>query len=402
MYHGHVRVTVPEAEDLTGQVVDGRFEVIAKLGSGGMGTVYRANQASIGREVALKVIDRTLARDPATVTRFMREAKMASQLSHPNTVAVIEFGQDPSGLIYLVMELVRGQTLYDEVKANGAMGVERVARIGLQLVDALEAAHALSIIHRDLKLENVMLLEGGRDLVKILDFGLARSFTDDSTRATATGIIAGTPRYLPPEVLDGATPAPAQDLYALGVILGELAVGGQLWDAPTFESLYAVKVSGMPPVLDRVQPELRGLVSRMLAPSPAERPPHAEIRSALVSLERGGTGGARHARAQSPLALEPTGQVPAPLPISEPTPPPKVLPDSAFAPRPAPAPVKLEVEEGWREERDKRYAKAHAVRASSHIWWILTLVVLAALGVAGWYFVVRPHTHIVSSPHIRQ
>jgi serine/threonine-protein kinase len=395
-----MRVTVPEAEDLTGKVIDERFEVIAKLGSGGMGTVYRANQASIGREVALKVIDRTLARDPATVTRFMREAKLASQLSHPNTVGVIEFGQDPTGLIYLVMELVRGKTLFDALKESGPMTVERVARIGGQLVDALEAAHALSIVHRDLKLENVMLLDGGRDLVKILDFGLARSFTDDSSRATATGIIAGTPRYLAPEVLDGAQPAPAQDLYALGVMLGELAVGGTLWDAPTFESLYAIKISGLPPVLDKVHPELRGLVSRLLAPAPSERPAHAEIRAALVALERGGTG-ARLQRAQTPLALEPTGlnaPEPALLAKPEPSPPPRALPDSAFAPRAQAAP-KLEVEEGWREERDKRYARAHATRSGSHVWWILTLLVLVALGGAAWYFVIRPNTHIVTQPH---
>ena len=398
MYHGHVRVTVPEAEDLTGQVIDGRFEVIAKLGSGGMGTVYRANQASIGREVALKVIDRALARDPATVTRFMREAKMASQLSHPNTVGVIEFGQDPSGLIYLVMELVRGKNLFDVVKADGPMPIERIARIGVQLVDALEAAHALSIVHRDLKLENVMLLEGPRDHVKILDFGLARSFTDDSTRATATGIIAGTPRYLAPEALDGAQPAPAQDLYALGVLLGELAIGGTLWDAPTFESLYAIKVSGLPPVLDKVPFELRAVISQLLDPSPSKRPGHAQIRKALEGL---GRGGPRLARAQSPLALEPTGMLPTPPPEPEPEPPPKILPESAFAPKPQ-EPLELEVEEGWREERDERYRKANAVRPRSHVWWILTLLVLAALGGAAWYFVVRPAAHTVTNTHSRQ
>ncbi len=128
-------------DDLIGHIVDDRFEVVAAIGAGGMGRVYRATQRSIGREVALKVIDRAAEHDVATVKRFFREAQLASQLSHPNTVSIIEFGQHGDGRLYLAMELVRGQTLHELVK-SGPLPPARVARIGVQLCDALEVCWA--------------------------------------------------------------------------------------------------------------------------------------------------------------------------------------------------------------------------------------------------------------------
>ena len=328
-----VQVHGDDEDDLIGTVIDDRFEIVARLGQGGMATVYRAKQRSIGRDVALKLIDRKFEQDVATVKRFMREAKLASQLSHPNTVGVIEFGQDPDGRLYLAMELVRGRTLYDVAK-DGAMPLARVARIGAQLCDALEAAHALSIVHRDLKLENIMLLDApaGRDLIKVLDFGLARSFVEPDTRATATGVFAGTPKYMAPEVIEGAQPAPAQDLYALGVILGELASGASLWDAPTMESLFAAKVSGNPK-LDGIDPALRGLVEQLLVRIPGERPPHAEIRTRLLALEASQPVSLKESLAA--LALEPT-QLGSHGPPSISLEPPKRARQSSTAPPPAP------------------------------------------------------------------
>lgn len=277
-------IAVSEPENLVGTVIDGRFEIVDRLGAGGMGTVYRAKQRSIGRDVALKVIDRLFQADLTAVKRFMREAQVASALVHPNTVGVIEFGQSSSGRLYLVMELVRGKTLKDAAM-DGPLELSRVLRIGVQLCDALEAAHALGIIHRDLKLENVMLLDGPneRDHVKILDFGLARRTVEDS-RATATGLIAGTPRYLAPEVaLGNAEPAPPQDIYALGVVLGEIATGGMLWEGPTLEALFAAKLS-KPPKVESLQPALRSLVLRLLDRDPANRPTAGATRDALLAI----------------------------------------------------------------------------------------------------------------------
>ena len=273
-------VSMRDADDLVGTIVDGRFEILATLGKGGMGVVYRAKQRSIGREVALKLIDRRFDDDVVAVKRFLREAKLASQLAHPNTVGVIEFGQSEDGRLYLAMELVRGKTLHAIVK-DGALPLARVIRIGVQLCDALEAAHALGIVHRDLKLENVILLDGppDRDLVKVLDFGLARSLVDVDSRATASGLVSGTPRYLAPEVaLSGAEVAPDQDMYALGVLLGELATGGQLWEAPTIEALFTLKMHGTPK-LDAMDPSLRALVEKLLDPEPATRPTAPQTRA---------------------------------------------------------------------------------------------------------------------------
>jgi hypothetical protein len=275
----------PPKDDLIGAIVDDRFEVLAQIGKGGMGRVYRARQRSIGREVALKVIDRAAENDVAAVKRFFREAQLASQLSHPNTVSIIEFGQHADGRLYLAMELVRGRTLFDVVREAGALPAARVARIGVQLCDALEAAHALSIIHRDLKLDNVMLVEGARDHIKVLDFGLARSLADPESRATLTGVIAGTPRYLAPEVVThAAEPAPTQDVYALGVILGELAVGRELWKSPSIDALLAQKLEGKPD-LDGAAPALRALIEAMIAVDLAARPTVADARTQLLAIE---------------------------------------------------------------------------------------------------------------------
>ncbi len=322
-------VSVEDELDLAGQTI-GPYEIIAKIGAGGMGSVWRAKQRSLEREVAIKVIDRKLVRDVDTIKRFVREGKLASKLSHPNIVAIHELGQTPDGVLYLAMELVAGRTLH-AVIADGALPIARIQRIGTQLVDALEVAHAQSIVHRDLKPDNIMVLG---DQVKILDFGLARSFVDPSTRATATGVIAGTPRYLPPEVgLEGAPPAPAQDLYALGVILGEMAMGGPLWNAPTLESMFAQKLHA-PPAMDGVDPALRTLIEQLLVAAPGARPDHTEIRLALAALDP---------TARPPLlSVDPSVQA-APLT------------SSAFAPPRKPE-LGLELEREWLDEKAARQA----------------------------------------------
>ena len=274
-------ISVITAKDpVIGKLIDNRFEVVSRIGAGAMGTVYCAIQRSIGREVALKLIDPRYAQDVAAVKRFFREAQVASRLAHPNTVGVIEFGQDGDGTLYLVMELVRGRTLHEVLEQDGALPVSRLARIGIQLCDALEAAHAIAIVHRDLKLENVMLLDGGRDLVKVLDFGLARALGDSALHQTTIGLVSGSPRYMAPELgLAAAPPAPTHDLYSLGVCLAELAIGGPLWAAPTLEGLFAAKLDTTP-TLALVPAVLRPLVGQLLHPEAERRPTAAEARSA--------------------------------------------------------------------------------------------------------------------------
>ena len=277
------------ADDLTGTVIDGRFEVRALLGEGGMGSVYRAWQRSIGREVAIKLIDQRHSRDPMAVRRFLREARLASQLSQPNTVSVFDFGQAADGRLFIAMELIRGKTLAEVLEADGPFSVARAAWVGVQLCDALDAAHRLQIVHRDLKPANVVVLDEppGRDLIKVLDFGLAKSLTDAETQTTDTGLVVGTPRYMAPEVVMGEKPTPSSDLYAVGVILGELTTGKLLWDATSFPALAGQKLQGSP-VLAEIPSAIRGVVARLIMPEQARRPATAsEVRGLLRPLVMG-------------------------------------------------------------------------------------------------------------------
>jgi serine/threonine-protein kinase len=302
---GEKLVSIIAAEALIGTELDGRFLITAKLGEGGMGVVYRATQKSVGREIALKLLDKRFESDIAAVKRFFREAKVASSLSHPKTVQIFDFGQSADGRLYIAMELVNGRTLHDELAATGPLGPARVCEIGLQLCEAVEAAHAMTIVHRDLKLENVMLLDGEGDRVKVLDFGLARSLADPSMRATSTGVISGTPRYMAPEVLSGAEPTGAQDIYAIGVILGELAHGSQLWDAPTFTALFTEKLTSNDNALARVPLWLRSLVERIIDLEPLKRPTLVEIREDLLAIRAEFAAGTLHLRSRLTLELDP-------------------------------------------------------------------------------------------------
>ncbi len=274
------------ADDVVGQVIDGRFEIRAVLGEGGMGTVYRAWQRSIGRELAIKLIDRRFARDLMSVKRFLREARLASQLSHPHTVSVFDFGQCADGRLFIAMELIRGRTLQELVDAEGAFAHGRALRIGVQLCDALQAAHKLDIIHRDLKLANVIVLDDapGRDLIKVLDFGLAKSAAEVETTGTQSGIVVGTPRYMAPEVAAGAPPAPGGDLYAVGVMLGEMVMGKPLWTETNFAALMAQKQKPGPVIRNFPDP-IRPILAALIDPDPANRPASAdEVRTTLLAL----------------------------------------------------------------------------------------------------------------------
>ncbi|HTM20606.1 MAG TPA: serine/threonine-protein kinase, partial [Kofleriaceae bacterium] len=293
------------ADDLVGQVVDGRFEIRDLLGEGGMGTVYRAWQRSIGREVAIKLIDRRYARDLMAVKRFLREARLASQLSHPHTVSVFDFGQCEDGRLFIAMELIRGRTLQDLLDSQGRFALGRALRVGVQMCDALQAAHKLKIVHRDLKLANVIVLDDapGRDLIKVLDFGLAKSVAEAETQRTESGVVVGTPRYMSPEAASGAPPAPSADLYALGVILAELVIGKPLWQESNFAALVAQK-HRRSPVLDEAPERLRPLLAALIDPDPARRPASAdEVRTALLALVDDGSGTAATVQAPATPAV---------------------------------------------------------------------------------------------------
>jgi tRNA A-37 threonylcarbamoyl transferase component Bud32 len=282
-----------QRDELIGRVLDNRFEVRQPLGKGGMGTVYRAIQVSVDREVAIKVVHPKLADDRQAAKRFLREARLASRLNQPNIVNVIDFGQTEDGVLFLVMELLRGRTLAHELDGMRRFSVRRTCTIGLQLCDALEAAHAQGIVHRDLKPGNIVILDDppGRDLLKVLDFGLAKSLaTDTTSQVTNTNAILGTPLYMAPEQVQGHASDQRADLYALGCILYELLAGAPPFTDAAVNLILAKHLSDPPPPLPPHVPGLlRGMIERVLAKRPEDRVQTAgEMRRALEAVIEGG------------------------------------------------------------------------------------------------------------------
>src|ERR1700730_13800731 len=209
----------------------GAYEVLAQIGAGGMGEVYRAHDTKLGRDVAIKVLPEALAHDPDRLTRFQREAKMLAALNHP-TIATIHGLEQSDGTSYLVMELVSGETLQQRLARKGRLPVEDALGICRQIAEALEAAHEKGIVHRDLKPANVKVTSEGK--VKVLDFGLAKAFAGDtassdpatsptlSVAATMQGVILGTAAYMSPEQARGKAVDQRADIWAFGCVLYEL------------------------------------------------------------------------------------------------------------------------------------------------------------------------------------
>ncbi len=277
-----------QRDDLIGRVLDERYEIRAPLGKGGMGTVYRGWQLSVDREVAIKVIHHKLADDRSAVKRFLREARLASRLSQPNIVNVYDFGQS-GGVLYLVMELLRGHTLAGELGQGRRLNPKRTIVMASQLCDALEAAHAQGIVHRDLKPSNIVLLDDppGRDLLKVLDFGLAKSLAQDSgSVVTNTDALLGTPLYMSPEQIEGKDSDQRADLYSLGCILYEMLSGKPPFVDTAVSAVLARHIADTPaPLPPHVPPRLRALIESLLAKRPEQRIQTAgEIRRVLDDL----------------------------------------------------------------------------------------------------------------------
>jgi serine/threonine-protein kinase len=273
-----------------GRELDGRYTIVEKLGHGGMGVVYRGLQHSVGRDCAIKVISPSRISDAETIKRFLREAKLASRLSHPNAVAVLDFGQTTDGVFYLAMELVTGRTLDHVLKDDKVFEPHRVVRIGSQVCDALEGAHALQIVHRDLKPSNIMVLNRGRDLVKVLDFGLAKSLAPDQTPTTMTGAgdLLGTPAFMPPELALGQPCDGRADQYSLGCVLYLLGSGHLPFESGSMHELIALQGTEKAPPMTGVPPALARVIDRMLEKDPAARYQSAsECREALEAAVDG-------------------------------------------------------------------------------------------------------------------
>ena len=273
-----------------GRRVANRYELEEELGHGGMGVVWRATDTLLSRPVALKEVDLPRAGDAAERqdlrARVSREARAAARLSHPGVVTVYDIAHD-GGQDFIVMELVSAPTLEELVRTRGPLSPQRAARLGLGLLDALEAAHRAGIVHRDLKPKNVMVRDNGA--TKLADFGIASLQGDP--RLTATGLVVGSPAYMAPEQVEAQAVSPATDLWALGATLWFAVEGQPPFGGGEFQTLSAI-VNGQPHRPERLGP-LAPVLARLLVKDPAGRATAAQLRPLLrqVAAAPAGRGG---------------------------------------------------------------------------------------------------------------
>ena len=265
-------------------ILQGSFQILQKVGSGGMGAVYKALEPQMNRMVAIKILHPRLANRTDLVTRFRREARAMSQLTHPNTIKVFRYGElDDHGSLYIIMEFLEGKNLNQTVRAEGPFAMERALPILVQACGALDEAHKAGIIHRDLKPENIFLVQGGglRDFPKLLDFGLAkvgeRQMRPGSVILTQEGMVFGTPEFMSPEQAQGKTLTPASDIYSLAVILYEVLTGKLPFDAKGAMDYIQLHVTAKPTPLSArtagkvFPPLLDQIIDRALAKRPEDR-----------------------------------------------------------------------------------------------------------------------------------
>ncbi len=278
-----------EGRLVAGQLFAGRFEVLAPLGEGGMGVVYRARDRELGDVVALKLVrSETMLTDPNALERFKDEVRLARRISHRNVARTHDFGE-ADGMYYVTMEYVAGTPLKELLKARGRLPVDATVSVGKQLCRALEAAHEQGIIHRDVKPQNIVVAPDG--VVKVMDFGIARP-VERKKGMTQTGLVVGTPEYMAPEQLMGEPLDPRVDLFAAGVVLYECLTGRRPHEADTAMALVSKVLTEpvVPPheVAPDVPLALSLLVARALARDPAERPRSAaEMYEELARVAEG-------------------------------------------------------------------------------------------------------------------
>jgi serine/threonine-protein kinase len=265
---------------LVGQTLGGRYLVTDLIGAGGMGAVYRAQHVQLQKPVALKVLNAEMALHKEAAQRFEREAMVSARIMHPHVVSANDSGRLPDGSLYLVLEFVQGRSLRQLIDEEGRLPPPRALAICGQIAEALAAAHAADVVHRDLKPGNVMLLnrEGKSEFVKVLDFGLARIVGQPSTSEplTRTGAVFGTPEYMSPEQARGDVADHRADLYALGVILYELLAGRPPFQAPELVAVLIKHMQEAPPPLPPDVPEpIARYTMSLLAKQPADRPSDA-------------------------------------------------------------------------------------------------------------------------------
>jgi len=283
-------------DPLIGKTLNEKYCIEARLGIGGMGTVYRARHVLIDRLVAIKILNQRFVEDDSARARFQREAKAAGRLQHLNAVSVTDFGETPEGYVYIVMELLEGRTLREIVAKEAPLEIARAVSIMLQTSAAVAAAHEAGVIHRDLKPANIFVTQRSDvpAVVKVLDFGIAKVAAetlddDDPKNLTQVGVMIGTPRYMSPEQCNGLTLTPSADVYSLGVIFYEMLTGSVPFSgsSPLAIALKHASDYPRPPreIVASIPEDLEWLVLRTLEKRPEDRPADAsEFRTELFEI----------------------------------------------------------------------------------------------------------------------
>ena len=281
-------------DPLVGTRIDGRYIVIGVLGRGGMGVVYDGMHEQLGRSVAIKVLGPGVAGDANAVQRFLREARIASQLTHGNIVEVSDLGTLPDGRPYLVMAKLDGTDLSKILEKHGPQSPGRTVELLRGAAAALDLVHAKGFVHRDVKPENLMhvVREDGSEAVLLLDFGIVGLASPDSSRLTAEGVVFGTPCYLAPEVVRGDSPSPASDTYALATVAFELMTGRAPFISTNVMQLLQLKMSQDPPRMSvaagfRIDPAIESVVATALSRDPyaRQRSPGAFIAALAAAIQ---------------------------------------------------------------------------------------------------------------------
>jgi serine/threonine-protein kinase len=290
-----VNMNVP-VDPLIGRTLDEKYRLDERLGTGGMGTVYRATHLLIDRPVAIKLLNPRYVEDEAAQVRFRREARAAGRIQHTNAVTVTDFGRTSDGFVYIVMELLEGRTLRDVLAHDAPLDTARSVSMMLQISAAVGAAHEAGVIHRDMKPANIFIVQrkDAPPYIKVLDFGIAKLAADaldddDTNTLTQVGAMIGTPRYMSPEQCDGAKLTPASDVYSLGIILYEMLTGTTPFNG-TSPIAIAIKHSQTPPRSPRefvatIPLALEEVVLHALEKRPEDRPADANaFRSELYAV----------------------------------------------------------------------------------------------------------------------